>query len=112
MTQNERELLSEKIRLDIKHLIDEITILQTKMQPIKYDCSLGALAQNSALGEQEIDAKVLMQSENRLKKLEYVLKHINSADYGICTVCDEDINIERLKILPESTICIECANEN
>jgi len=112
MTQNELELLSEKIRLEIKYLIDEITILQTKMQPIKYDCSLGFLAQNSALYEQEINAKILMQSENRLKKLEHVLKHINSEDYGICTVCDEKINIERLKILPESTICIECANEN
>jgi len=112
MRQNERELLSEKIKQEIKYLIDEISLLELKMQPIKYDCSLGALAQNSALGEQEIDAKVLMQSESRLEKLKHVLKHINSEDYGICTVCDEEINIERLKILPESTICIDCANEN
>jgi len=111
MTQNERELLSEKIKLEIKHLTNEISLLEKKMQPIKYDCSLGALAQNSALGEQEIDAKVLIQSESRLEKLKHVLKHISSEDYGICTVCDEEINIERLKILPESIVCIDCANE-
>jgi len=111
MEQNQRDVLLKHIQHEIEHLKNEIVVLKEKMQPIAPDCSLGRLTRMEALGEQEINAKILFQSEDRLEKLEYVLRNINSSNYGICRVCDEEIDIERLKILPETTICIECSRE-
>jgi len=41
----------------------------------------------------------------------FVKDKVGCDNFGYCNICDEQINYERLKILPESTICIKCANE-
>jgi len=112
MTQDERNELTKLITNDIEYLKNEIQDLEEKLQPVARDCSLCNVTRAEALNEQEIDAKILLQTENRLEKLEHALKNIDEDTFGICQMCDEDINIERLKILPESTICIECANNH
>jgi len=112
MTQEQLDELTKKTELDIEHLQKEIKALKEKLEPVATDCSLCNVTRAEALNEQEIDAKILLQNEDRLDKLMQVLHNIGSKEYGICIVCDEEINIERLKILPEATICIDCANEN
>ena len=36
---------------------------------------------------------------------------IDSGHYGICQVCDEPINKERLKAMPHSVMCVKCASK-
>ena len=38
------------------------------------------------------------------------LSRIESGEYGVCQVCGEAINIERLKVIPYSTMCVKCAS--
>jgi DnaK suppressor protein len=48
------------------------------------------------------------------KEIEMIKQAINKIDngrYGICQVCDEPISAERLKALPYSIMCIECASK-
>ena len=49
---------------------------------------------------------------------QYVLNEINEAldkmedgTYGICTNCHKEIEKDRLEIIPETTLCAECAKE-
>ncbi len=42
--------------------------------------------------------------------IKQAINRIDNGDYGVCQVCGEPINIERLKIVPYSNMCVKCAN--
>jgi DnaK suppressor protein len=46
-----------------------------------------------------------------IEKVKQAIARIDSGEYGICVVCGEPINKERLKALPYSTMCIKCASQ-
>jgi len=45
---------------------------------------------------------------NELKEIEEALKLIDNGNYGICQMCEEPINPERLEIKPFAKYCIYC----
>ena len=111
MTHLEKKELKKIINIEIKELTQEVIILQTQLKPIKKDCSLDT-----------IDHKILKQDQNisiqryetmliRLNKLKAAYLKVDTKEYGICKECEEDINIERLKLIPESQYCVSCMNE-
>jgi DnaK suppressor protein len=61
------------------------------------------------MGEQQIHEHALHEAEIRLNKLNYVLRKVDSEDFGICSECEDEIPFLRLKLIPESSICVECA---
>ena len=57
-------------------------------------------------------AKELSIEQNTLdlmRKVDHALTRIKTGDYGICENCGAAIPIERLDVLPNSTLCVECA---
>ncbi|MBU0547107.1 MAG: TraR/DksA C4-type zinc finger protein [Patescibacteria group bacterium] len=46
--------------------------------------------------------------ETRLKNIILALKKIEEGGYGICEKCKKPININRLKVSPESKFCLKC----
>lgn len=46
--------------------------------------------------------------EKELEDVEKALAKIEDGTYGVCVHCGKDIEIERLKIRPESSSCVEC----
>ncbi|MGV6806878.1 MAG: TraR/DksA family transcriptional regulator [bacterium] len=46
-----------------------------------------------------------------IKKINDALDRIAEGTYGICESCGDDINPGRLDILPETTLCIRCADK-
>jgi len=111
MDKNQKEYIQEKILNDIEQLILDIENLKEKSKPISPENSLGRLTRLEAMGEKSINEAMLIKSELRLKKLLFVKDRVRDDNFGFCNICDEEINIERLKIVPESTTCIQCANE-
>lgn len=59
------------------------------------------------------DARVLsaMSEADRLAAARVVeaLRRLDQGSYGSCVVCGEDIDHDRLAVLPEADRCIECA---
>ena len=51
------------------------------------------------------------QTLNQIEKLHHALKRVNEGAYGICENCGKPINPERLEILPTTTLCAECAQQ-
>lgn len=57
-------------------------------------------------------AKELSIEQNTLDlmdKVDHALDRIKTGKYGICESCGKAIPIERLDVLPYSTLCVECA---
>ncbi|HEY6635054.1 MAG TPA: TraR/DksA C4-type zinc finger protein [Acidimicrobiia bacterium] len=57
-------------------------------------------------------AKELSLEQNTLdllSKVNHALERVASGDYGLCEVCGNPIPVERLEVLPYSTLCVEDA---
>ena len=51
----------------------------------------------------------MLDRENRLiMKIKKTLQKIEDQSFGICEVCGEEIDIERLKLRPVTELCIGC----
>lgn len=50
--------------------------------------------------------------ELRLKDIEEALEKIKKSDYGKCNNCKKEIDLERLKVIPEAKLCLKCGKEN
>jgi len=48
--------------------------------------------------------------EGDLRDVEKALKSISDGTYGKCKYCKKEIEIERLRIRPESNSCVSCKN--
>jgi len=112
MTQKEKDTIKEKILQEIASLKIQIESLQEKAKPIAPDCSLGRLTRMEAMGEQQVNQKILDESKRRLTRLKNSLLRIDKPMFGICIECEEPIGTERMKIRPESVRCVACANRH
>ena len=64
--------------------------------------------QASAEIDQNFSMRIRDRERKLLKKIEEALDRMNSATYGICERCEEEIPYKRLKARPVTTLCIEC----
>ncbi len=111
MTQQQKQELKNIIQTEIAALTDEIANIQTSLQPIKKDCSLDSIDHKMLKQDQNINIQRYEVAKQRLNRLKAPYLTINNKEYGVCQECEEDINIERLKLIPESKYCVACMNE-
>lgn len=58
-------------------------------------------------------AKELSIEQNTLdllSKANRALERVDAGTYGLCESCGQAIPVERLDVLPYSTLCVECAS--
>lgn len=58
-------------------------------------------------------AKELSIEQNTLdllSKVNRALERVDAGTYGLCESCGNSIPVERLDVLPYSTLCVECAS--
>jgi len=51
---------------------------------------------------------IYTKQHQELKEIEEALIAIKKGEYGICKMCEEAINPERLKVKPFAKYCIDC----
>jgi DnaK suppressor protein len=54
------------------------------------------------------DYQIYVNQKKELEEINEALKKINEGRYGICEMCEEPIQEERLKIKPVAKYCIIC----
>jgi RNA polymerase-binding transcription factor DksA len=54
---------------------------------------------------------LIQNLEAKLRSLERAVELANEGRYGICEKCGVRIPLERLDIVPETTLCVRCASE-
>ena len=58
--------------------------------------------------DENIDYTLLNMQIERLREVEDALDRLEEGTYAICEECGTSINLERLKILPFTTYCVQC----
>jgi len=93
---NQRDELNRRIEQRRQELIVE-------REP---DDEVGLALRNSSAGM----AIANIERELRtLAEIDLSLRRIETGDYGVCTVCGETIPMSRLKAIPWTRSCVECA---
>lgn len=111
MTAEEKKALKRSIEAEITALEKEIKKIEATLRPIKKDCSLDNVAHQGLKQEQNINIQRYEEAKKRLNRLKYAYLKVDTEEYGICQECEEEIALERLKLVPESTYCVSCMNE-
>jgi DnaK suppressor protein len=70
---------------------------------IKEDSDFASCSTNS-----ENNYLIYQQQLKELQEINEALEAIKTNEYGICKMCEEPINPERLKIKPFAKYCIDC----
>jgi DnaK suppressor protein len=55
-----------------------------------------------------LQSNLLAQTQHHLDQVQAALQRLNQGTYGLCAVCSQPINPERLSALPYVTTCIQC----
>ena len=109
MTTKEKENVEEYLIKSKKKLLVKIEELKELTQPIAPDCAIGRVSRMDAINNKSVNEAALRTAEDKLKKINIALERINDDDFGICIRCGKPIPIQRLVIMPESSMCVRCA---
>jgi DnaK suppressor protein len=104
-----RKKLKNHIKKKIEDLKENIKSYKVHTQPVVPDNAIGRLTRMEAINSKSINEAALNKSKQTLSKMERALKMINDPDFGLCRECEEPIPFARLMIVPESDLCVQCA---
>jgi DnaK suppressor protein len=65
----------------------------------------------SALTDQSLSLRLRGRERTLIDKIDLALRRIDNGEFGTCIVCEDDIDVPRLKARPVTTMCIACKEE-
>lgn len=111
--------MNDTIRAEIKQRIitelletkEKITALRLLTKPIPPDNGVGRLSRMEAISTKAINEAALGNATRKLGCLQHGLTMVDDPDFGSCYECGNPIPLGRILLMPESTLCIGCAEE-
>ena len=61
--------------------------------------------------EREKNAALIVVLERRFSDITAAMRSIDKGTYGTCDRCGKPIELERLEVKPDATLCVTCQNE-
>jgi DnaK suppressor protein len=104
---------TEIVRDDKSELEQELEEIQSQIDALKAgleekpDYGLGQ--GDPTITRWEFDQAMLERLEERAESLKRALGRLDEGTYGVCERCGNAIHPDRLEILPDTKICIQCA---
>ncbi len=111
MTSDELDRLRKLITETISELQASDRYLEDVTQPIAPSVALGRLTRMEAIGEKSVNEARHANVKQRLERLGNALKRMDDGTYGLCIRCRKAIPYERLIAVPESLVCVPCAEK-
>jgi RNA polymerase-binding transcription factor DksA len=96
----------ETLRIELARTKEQIARLEKELED-KPDYGLGE--GDPAIVRWEMNQAMLEQSRERATNLEEALARLEQGTYGLCEKCGNSIHPDRLAVLPDARVCIECA---
>ncbi|MFP4619724.1 MAG: TraR/DksA family transcriptional regulator [Bacteroidales bacterium] len=109
MTKEERSQLKEKLLQEKTKVEKRIESLKDLTKPIAPENAIGRVSRMDAINNKSVNDAALRTAENKLKNIEAALRKIDDKDFGHCRRCGQPIPMGRLAAMPESALCMRCA---
>jgi len=92
---------AENIKVNIGKAEYEIELMRNQSPTDEGDYSV-------LNNDTSIEDTLIVKQIQELKEIEEALDKISEGTYGICEMCEEPIDIDRLKVKPFAKFCISC----
>jgi DnaK suppressor protein len=98
----------EKTRLEqeLANIREQIARLETALET-QPDYGMGQ--GDPAVTGWEVNRALLEGLQTRQESVERALARFKQGTYGLCTECGQEIDPDRLSVLPHTKLCIRCA---
>ncbi|MEE9437926.1 MAG: TraR/DksA C4-type zinc finger protein [Saprospiraceae bacterium] len=110
MTEAQNTVLKNKIIALIEKSKLDIVDIEKMTQPISPENSIGRISRMDAINNKSVMEAALRSKKIKFTKLKLALTKIDDENFGDCSSCKNPIQSGRLMFMPESTLCIRCAN--
>ena len=105
-------LLRSRLESEHKHLAKELEQLRASVRPVE------ERREGSPFGKREEEANETFELEKRLAlekrlidqlaEVEHALQKFEKGTYGLCDICGQSIDPDRLEALPQANMCLSC----
>lgn len=110
LSSTDRDFLREHIISESEKVRGDIISLRNQTGPVEPDNAIGRISRMDAIGSRMISEAKLGDAKSRLVLLDHALAKIDAPDFGLCVSCGDPIAMARLKLMPESRFCVDCAS--
>ncbi len=104
----ERDRALAELEAEENSILRELEALRTSLLDLP---EMSPEAGDPAFGERDKTLALIKERENHLAEITRALNAARAGQYGICERCGRPIESERLEILPETRLCIQCKGE-
>lgn len=84
--------------------------MKEAIKPQGFDNSVGRLSRMDYINNKAISESQIQKAESELNGLNRWLSIYDSPKFGKCSRCGNEINNNKLLLMPSSSICLKCAN--
>lgn len=102
---------TESIAAQLRSRLED---LEKRLGAIKRDVSKEHSSDSAEQAQERENDEVLdaigTETHDAIKSIKAALRRIDDESYGECERCGEAIAPSRLEVLPEATLCINCAD--
>ena len=110
MNKQEQNKAKESIKKSIEETQKDISNLKELTKPISPENAIGRVSRMDAINNRGVSVAALTNAINKLTLLESALQRINHKDFGLCIRCKNEIPIQRVLLMPQSSRCVHCAS--
>jgi len=105
-TVEELKRARERALFEIERLKED---LQAEIEPASATDDDAPADAAAGVYERSKIISLIQNREAKVRSLESAIKAAEQGTYGICEMCGAPIPSERLEIVPETTLCVQCA---
>jgi RNA polymerase-binding transcription factor DksA len=102
------ERQKEVLQRELRSLEEQIETLE---EALKVKPNYGMGQGDPAVTQWELDQAMLERLRSHVDELEQALDRLDEGTYGVCERCGKRINPNRLAVLPDTKICVSCAQK-
>jgi len=109
------KLLRSRLESERKRLTEELEQLIANVRPAE------ERREGSPFGKREEEATETIELEKRLAlekrvrdllaEVEHALRKFDEGTYGLCDICGQPIDPDRLEALPQANLCMSCKSQ-
>jgi len=81
------------------------------ISPVDLGEPIGRLSRMDAIQQQQMARATRDALETRRQQVAAALAAVEPGDYGSCRRCKESIDAARLRVRPESPLCLDCQRD-
>lgn len=111
MTESEKKRLKAAMEKKQEELTHRVAGLKEATKPQGLDNSVGRVSRMDYINNKSVSEASLRKAEDDLIALSKWLQIYDSDKFGKCYKCGNEINVNRLLLIPASTRCVHCAGK-